>query len=170
MTGVSAGVRGRGSFPYCRIWRRATAGRALLLISNRANSVDPHVPGANRGSEVAWVPDGLLSLKVERECVDHANAAAAPQLAEEWNDNSSVTFKLRKDAIFTTVRRSPRRTSACRSTAYARSRRQSQFSSAPDRSRPSRPSSSTITFRIDYDRYDRQLLPTSRFHCNVLTE
>ena len=90
-----------------RFARAQSATDILVLISEAgANSVDPHTPGANRGSfEVAWnCYDRLLSLEVERDenGTEHANATKpAPELAEEWDDSGhSVTFKLRKDATF----------------------------------------------------------------------
>src|SRR5215831_192968 len=50
----------------------------LVLSESGANSVDPHTPGANRGSfEVGWNCYGrLLSLKDEKDenGVDHASA------------------------------------------------------------------------------------------------
>jgi peptide/nickel transport system substrate-binding protein len=100
-----------------RIASAQSANRTLLTISESgANSVDPHVPGANRGSyEVAWnCYDRLLSLKIEKDenGVDHANATKpAPELAEEWNDaairSPSSCARMRPS---TTARPSRRRT------------------------------------------------------------
>src|SRR5947209_4040136 len=98
---------GLASLAMPHLAKGQSAGRALLVISESgANSVDPHTPGANRGSyEVGWnCYDRLVSLQIEKDenGVDHANATKpAPELAVEWNDSGhSVMFKLRKNATF----------------------------------------------------------------------
>src|ERR1700761_4042202 len=102
---LKATTAGLASLAAPRLARAQPANQALLLVSeSAANSVDPHTPGANRGSyEVAWnCYDRLLSLTIEKDAngVDHANASKpSPELAEEWNDSGhSITFKLRKNA------------------------------------------------------------------------
>jgi peptide/nickel transport system substrate-binding protein len=148
------------------------AGGALLLISESgANSADPHTPGANRGCyEVAWnCYDRLLSLKIEKDenGVEHANATKpAPELAEEWNDSGrSVTFKLRKNATFhdgAPVTANDVKWSLDRAIAAGGNPRfQLGTGSLTD------PEQTVVvddhTFRIDYDRFDRQLLPNLAF-------
>lgn len=172
---ASAGV---ASLALPNLAKAQPASRALLAISESgANSVDPHVPGANRGSyEVAWnCYDRLLSLKVEKDAngVDHANASMpTPELAEEWNDSSSsVTFKLRKDATFhngAPVTAKDVKWSLDRAMAVGGNPR-FQLSTGS----LTRPEQTVVvddhTFRIDYDRYDRQLLPNLAFSIpNVL--
>jgi peptide/nickel transport system substrate-binding protein len=152
--------------------RGQPAGGPLLVISESgANSVDPHTPGANRGSyEVGWnCYDRLLSLKVEKDenGVDHANATKpAPELAEEWNDTGrSVTFKLRRNATFhdgAPVTAKDVQWSLSRAIAAGGNPRfQFSMGSLTD------PKKFVVvddhTFRIDYDRFDRQMLPNLAF-------
>ena len=62
---LGAASAGLASLAMPHVARAQSASRTLLLISESgANSVDPHTPGANRGSyEVAWnCYDRLLSL------------------------------------------------------------------------------------------------------------
>jgi peptide/nickel transport system substrate-binding protein len=144
----------------------------LFLISESgANSVDPHTPGANRGSyEVAWnCYDRLLSLQIEKDSngIDHANATKpAPELAEEWDDSGhSLTLKLRKNATFhdgAPVTAKDVKWSLERAIA-AGGNPKFQMSTAS----LSDPAQFVVvddhTFRIDYDRYDRQMLPNLAF-------
>jgi len=155
-----------------RFARAQSATDILVLISEAgANSVDPHTPGANRGSfEVAWnCYDRLLSLEVERDenGTEHANATKpAPELAEEWDDSGhSVTFKLRKDATFhdgAPVTAKDVKWSLDRAIGVGGNPK-FQLSTGS----LSRPEQFVVvddhTFRIDYDRFDRQLLPTLAF-------
>jgi peptide/nickel transport system substrate-binding protein len=149
-----------------------SASRALLLVSESgANSVDPHTPGANRGSyEVAWnCYDRLLSLTIEKDAtgVDHANATKpAPELAEEWNDSGhAITFRLRKNATFhdgAPVTAKDVKWSLDRAIAAGGNPRfQLGTGSLTD------PQQFVVvddhTFRIDYERYDRQMLPNLAF-------
>ncbi|MGD9769276.1 MAG: ABC transporter substrate-binding protein [Pseudolabrys sp.] len=166
---ASAGV---ASLAMPRVAVGQPANRALLAISESgANSVDPQVPGANRGSyEVAWnCYDRLLSLAIEKDAngVDHANAGKpAPQLAEEWNDSPrSVTFKLRKNATFhngAPVTAKDVKWSLDRAMAAGGNPRFQLSTGSLTRAEQ------TVvvddhTFRIDYDRYDPQLLPNLAF-------
>src|SRR3984885_5921609 len=155
-----------------RFARAQSATDILVLISEAgANSVDPHTPGANRGSfEVAWnCYDRLLSLEVERDenGTEHANATKpAPELAEEWDDSGhSVTFKLRKDATFhdaAPVTAKDVKWSLDRAIAAGGNPKfQLSTGSLTD------PEQNVVvddhTFRIDYARFDRQLLPNLAF-------
>jgi peptide/nickel transport system substrate-binding protein len=155
-----------------RLARAQSAKDTLVLISEAgANSVDPHTPGANRGSfEVAWnCYDRLLSLQVEKDetGVDHANATKpAPELAEEWDDSGhSVTFKLRKNSTFhdgAPVTAKDVKWSLDRAIGVGGNPK-FQLSTGS----LSNPEQFVVvddyTFRIDYDRFDRQLLPTLAF-------
>ena len=166
---ASAGV---ASLAMPRLATGQSASRALLVISESgANSVDPHTPGANRGSyEVAWnCYDRLLSLKVEKDAngVDHANAnVPVPELAEEWNDSGrAVTFKLRKNATFhdgAPVTAKDVKWSLDRAMAAGGNPR-FQLSTGS----LIRPEQNVVvddhTFRIDCDRLDPQLLPNLAF-------
>jgi peptide/nickel transport system substrate-binding protein len=163
---------GLASLAIARPAKAQPTNRVVLLVSESgANSVDPHTPGANRGSyEVAWnCYDRLLSLTIEKDAngVDHANATKpTPELAEEWNDSGrSVTFKLRKNATFhdgapvtaKDVKWSLERALA----AGGNPRFQLGTASLTD------PRQFVVvddhTFRIDYDRFDRQMLPNLAF-------
>jgi peptide/nickel transport system substrate-binding protein len=163
---------GLASLAMPHLAKAQSASGALLLISESgANSVDPHTPGANRGCyEVAWnCYDRLLSLQIEKDenGVDHANATKpAPELAEEWNESGhSVTFKLRRNATFhdgAPVTAKDVKWSLDRAIAAGGNPRfQLSTGSLTD------PAQSVVvddhTFRIDYDRFDRQLLPNSLF-------
>ena len=154
-----------------RLATAQSASGALLVISESgANSVDPHTPGANRGSyEVAWnCYDRLLSFKVEKDenGVDHANAnMPAPELAEEWNESGhSVTFKLRKNATFhdgAPVTAKDVKWSLDRAMAAGGNPRfQLSTGSLTD------PEQTVVvddhTFRIDYDRFDPSIAAESR--------
>ena len=177
---ASAGVASL-AMPSLAMPRPATAqsaSRALLVISESgANSVDPHTPGANRGSyEVAWnCYDRLLSFKVEKDAngVDHANAGIpAPELAEEWNEtSSSVTFKLRKNATFhngAPITAKDVKWSLDRAMAAGGNPR-FQLSTGSLTRAEQTVAVDDHTFRIDYDRLDPQLLPNLAFSVpNVL--
>ncbi len=155
-----------------RIAKAQLASETLSLISESgANSVDPHTPGANRGSyEVAWnCYDRLLSLQIEKDenGVDHANATKpAPELAVEWNDSGhSITLKLRKDATFhngAPVTAKDVKWSLDRAIAVGGNPK-FQLSTGS----LTRPEQFVVvddyTFRIDYDRFDRQMLPNLAF-------
>jgi peptide/nickel transport system substrate-binding protein len=169
---LQAASAGLASLAMPHVAKGQSAGGPLLLISESgANSVDPHTPGANRGSyEVGWnCYDRLLSLKVEKDesGIDHANATKpAPELAEEWNDSGrSVTFKLRRNATFhdgTPVTAKDVQWSLSRAIgAGGNPRFQLSTASLTD------PQQFVVvddhTFRIDYDRFDRQMLPTLAF-------
>jgi peptide/nickel transport system substrate-binding protein len=169
---LRAASAGLASLAMPHLAKAQSASRALLAISESgANSVDPHTPGANRGSyEVAWnCYDRLLSLQVEKDenGVEHANATKpAPELAEEWIDGDrAVTFKLRKNATFhdgSPVTAKDVKWSLARAIAAGGNPRfQLSTGSLTD------PEQLVVvddyTFRIDYDRYDRQLLPNLAF-------
>jgi peptide/nickel transport system substrate-binding protein len=78
----------------------------LVVLEGAPNSLDFHVPGANRQVyEVVWnIYDRLLGFGVKKDAngndyydVDNLQ----PELAEEWDRRDmSVTLKLRKDATF----------------------------------------------------------------------
>jgi peptide/nickel transport system substrate-binding protein len=163
---------GLASLALPHLAKGQSAGRALLVISESgANSVDPHTPGANRGSyEVGWnCYDRLVSLQIEKDenGVDHANATKpAPELAEEWNDSGhSVTFKLRKNATFhdgAPVTAKDVKWSLDRAIAAGGNPR-FQLSTASLTDPQQFAMVDDHTFRIDYDRFDRQLLPNLAF-------
>jgi peptide/nickel transport system substrate-binding protein len=166
---VSAGL---ASLAMPHLAKAQSASGALFLISESgANSVDPHTPGANRGCyEVAWnCYDRLLSLQIEKDenGVDHANATKpAPELAEEWNESGhSVTFKIRRNATFhdgAPVTAKDVKWSLDRAIAAGGNPR-FQLSTGS----LTHPEQCVVvddhTFRIDYDRFDRQLLPNLAF-------
>ena len=90
-----------------RTARAQSRGDSLLVVLEGApNSLDFHVPGANRQVyEVVWnIYDRLLGFGVKKDAngndyydVDNLQ----PELAEEWDRRAmSVTLKLRKDAKF----------------------------------------------------------------------
>jgi peptide/nickel transport system substrate-binding protein len=169
LQGTAAGLVGLAA---PRVARAQSGSDILTLISESgANSVDPHTPGANRGAyEVAWnCYDRLVSLKIEKDenGVDHANATKpAPELAEEWDDTGhSLTFKLRKGATFhdgAPVTARDVKWSLDRAIAAGGNPKfqlgtgsmtdPQQFVVVDDK-----------TFRIDYDRFDRQMLPNLAF-------
>jgi peptide/nickel transport system substrate-binding protein len=169
---LKATTAGVVSLAAARLARAQSSADTLIHISESgANSVDPHTPGANRGSyEVAWnCYDRLLSLKIEKDAngVDHANATKpVPELAEEWNDSGhSATLKLRKNATFhdgAPVTARDVKWSLDRAIA-AGGNPKFQMSTAS----LSDPAQFVVvddhTFRIDYDRFDRQLLPNLAF-------
>jgi peptide/nickel transport system substrate-binding protein len=163
---------GLASLAIPRIAHAQATSQLLLLISESgANSVDPHTPGANRGSyEVAWnCYDRLLSLAIEKDenGIDHANATKpTPELAEEWNDTGhSITFKLRKNATFhdgAPVTAKDVKWSLDRALAAGGNpKAQLDSGSLTD------PAQFVVvddhTFRVDYDRFDRQMLPNLAF-------
>jgi peptide/nickel transport system substrate-binding protein len=82
-------------------------GSLLVVLEGAPNSLDFHVPGANRQVyEVVWnIYDRLLTFGVKKDAngndyYDVRNLQ--PELAEEWDlRDMSVTLKLRKDATFT---------------------------------------------------------------------
>lgn len=169
---LRAASAGAASLAMPRLAIGQPANRALLVISESgANSVDPHTPGANRGSyEVAWnCYDRLLSFKVEKDPsgAGHANAGMpVPELAEEWNQSSSsVTFKLRKNATFhngAPITAKDVKWSIDRAMAAGGNPRFQLSTGSLTRSEQ------TVvvddhTFRIDYDRLDPQLLPNLAF-------
>src|SRR5579862_543924 len=163
---------GLASLAVPRFAKAQTANDTLFLISESgANSVDPHTPGANRGSyEIAWnCYDRLLSLQIEKDAngVDHANATKpAPELAEEWNDSGhSVTLKLRKNATFhdgAPVTAKDVKWSLDRAIA-AGGNPKFQMSTASLTDPAQFVVVDDYTFRIDYDRFDRQMLPNLAF-------
>jgi peptide/nickel transport system substrate-binding protein len=81
-------------------------GSLLVVLEGAPNSLDFHVPGANRQVyEVVWnIYDRLLTFGVKKDAngndyYDVGNLQ--PELAEEWDlRDMSVTLKLRKDATF----------------------------------------------------------------------
>jgi peptide/nickel transport system substrate-binding protein len=156
---------------------QSPANTLLSISESGANSVDPHVPGANRGSyEVAWnCYDRLLSLQIEKDenGVDHANAGKpVPLLAEEWNETDrAVTFKLRKNATFhngAPVTAKDVKWSLDRAMAAGGNPR-FQLSTGSLTSPQQTVVVDDHTFRIDYDRVDPQLLPNLAFSIpNVL--
>jgi peptide/nickel transport system substrate-binding protein len=169
---LKATTVGLASLAAPRLARTQPANQALLMVSESgANSVDPHTPGANRGSyEVAWnCYDRLLSLEVQKDAngTDHANATRpAPELAEEWDDTGhAVTLKLRKNATFhdgAPVTAKDVKWSLDRAIAAGGNPR-FQMSTASLSSPDQFVVVDDHTFRIDYDRYDRQMLPNLAF-------
>ncbi len=169
---LKATTAGLASLAAPHLARAQSSSQTLLLISESgANSVDPHTAGANRGSyEVAWnCYDRLLSLQVEKDAngTDHANATKpAPELAEEWDDNGhAVTMKLRKDATFhdgAPVTARDVKWSLDRALAAGGNPR-FQMSTASLSSPEQFVVVDDHTFRIDYDRFDRQMLPNLAF-------
>jgi peptide/nickel transport system substrate-binding protein len=90
-----------------RAARAQDKGDSLLVVSEGGpNSLDFHVPGANRNVyEVVWnIYDRLIGFGVKKD--DNGNdyydvRNLKPELAEDWDlRDTSVTLKLRKDATF----------------------------------------------------------------------
>ena len=87
---------------------QAQADRLLIVSELTANSLDTHTVGANRAAYgVVWmtydrlITFGTKTLQNGVKSYDYFNLK--PQLATSWEfapDNSSVTFKLRRDASF----------------------------------------------------------------------
>ncbi len=110
--GAIAGER----FGVPRAWAQDKSETLLVVFENGPNSLDFHVPGANRlVYEVVWnIYDRLLTFGVKKDAngndyydVDNL----VPELAEEWDlRDMYVTLKLRKDATSPTARRSLRKT------------------------------------------------------------
>jgi peptide/nickel transport system substrate-binding protein len=168
---LRAASAGLASLAMPHVAKGQSAGVVVTISESGANAVDPHTPGANRGSyEVAWnCYDRLLSLQIEKDenGVDHANASKpVPELAEEWNDSGhSVTFKLRKGATFhdgAPVTAKDVKWSFDRAIAAGGNPR-FQFSTASLTDPKQFVVVDDHTFRIDYDRFDRQLLPNLAF-------
>jgi peptide/nickel transport system substrate-binding protein len=169
---LKAASAGALSLAAPRLAKAQAGAETLTLISEAgANSVDPHTPGANRGSyEVAWnCYDRLVSLQIEKDenGVDHANATKpAPELAEEWDDSGhAVTFKLRKGATFhngAPVTANDVKWSLERAIA-AGGNPKFQLSTASLTDPQQFVVVDDHTFRIDYDRFDRQMLPNLAF-------
>ncbi len=100
--GTIAGER----FGVPRAWAQDKSETLLAVFENGPNSLDFHVPGANRlVYEVVWnIYDRLLTFGVKKDAngndyydVDNL----VPELAEEWDlRDMYVTLKLRKDATF----------------------------------------------------------------------
>jgi hypothetical protein len=114
------------------IWSPAKAQsrqETLLIVSeNGPNNLDIHGVGTNvPGYEASWnCYDRLISHEMKTDCPNGTPVLRRdkfkPELAEDMNiGDMSVTFKLRKDAVSRTARRSPPRTSNGRSTARSRS-------------------------------------------------
>ncbi len=169
LKGASAGL---ASLAAPHVARAQLGSDTLSTISESgANSVDPHTPGANRGSyEVAWnCYDRLVSLQIEKDenGVDHANATKpAPGLAEEWIDSGhAVTFKLRRSATFhdgAPVTARDVKWSLDRAIA-AGGNPKFQLSTGSMTSPEQFVAVDDHTFRIDYDRFDRQMVPNLAF-------
>ncbi|MGA2941342.1 MAG: ABC transporter substrate-binding protein [Xanthobacteraceae bacterium] len=168
LKGTTAGL---ASLAAPQLARAQSNGTILLISESGANSVDPHTPGANRGSyEIAWnCYDRLLSLQIEKDAngTDHANAKKpAPELAEEWDDSGhAVTLKLRQDATFhngAPVTAKDVKWSLDRAIAAGGNPR-FQMSTASLSSPEQFVVVDDHTFRIDYDRFDRQMLPNLAF-------
>ncbi len=89
-------------------WAQSRADRLLIAGEMVANSLDTHTPGANRASYglVMMTYDRLIqfgSRSLPGGGMTYDYFKLEPQLAESWvvaPDNSSVTFKLRQDAVF----------------------------------------------------------------------
>jgi peptide/nickel transport system substrate-binding protein len=87
-------------------WAQDKGESLLAVLEGAPNSLDFHVPGANRQVyEVVWnIYDRLLTFGVKKDAngndyYDVRNLQ--PELAEEWDlRDTSVTLKLRKDATF----------------------------------------------------------------------
>ena len=87
---------------------QAQSDRVLIVSELTANSLDTHTVGANRAAYgVVWMTyDRLITFGTKTlpngvKSYDYFNLK--PQLATSWEfapDNSSVTFKLRRDASF----------------------------------------------------------------------
>src|SRR3984957_19595483 len=168
LKGTTAGL---ASLAAPHLARAQSNGTILLISESGANSVDPHTPGANRGAyEVAWnCYDRLLSLQIEKDAngTDHANAnKPAPERAEKWDESGhAVTLKLRQDATFhngAPVTAKDVKWSLDRALAAGGNPR-FQMSTASLSSPEQFVVVDDHTFRIDYDRFDRQMLPNLAF-------
>ena len=82
--------------------------RVLIVTELTPNSLDTHTVGANRGAYgVVWMTyDRLITFgtkTLSNGVLSYDYFSLKPQLAESWEfapENSAVTFKLRRDAIF----------------------------------------------------------------------
>ena len=91
-----------------RAWAESRNDTLLVATEMNPNSLDSHPVGANRASYgVAWLLyDRLLKFGVKTlpdGGLSYDYFKLEPQLAESWTfapDNSSVTFHLRRDAVF----------------------------------------------------------------------
>src|SRR5262245_26843807 len=92
-------------------WEALAQGQAdrILIVSElTANSLDTHTVGANRAAYgVVWMTyDRLITFgtkTLSNGVKSYDYFSLKPQLAEAWEfapDNSSVTFKLKRDAVF----------------------------------------------------------------------
>jgi peptide/nickel transport system substrate-binding protein len=87
-------------------WAQDRGESLLAVLEGAPNSLDFHVPGANRQVyEVVWnIYDRLLTFGVKKDANgnDYYDVnSLQPELAEEWDlRDMSVTLKLRKDATF----------------------------------------------------------------------
>src|SRR5437660_10966668 len=108
-TGLAAGgVFGAEALHGGPAWAQQKGGESQLVVrlEGAPNSLDFHVPGANRQVyEVVWnIYDRLLGFGVKKDAngndyYDVENLQ--PELAEAWDRRDmSVTLKLRKDATF----------------------------------------------------------------------
>ena len=87
---------------------QAKSDRVLIVAEMNANSLDTHTVGANRATYgLVWmiydrlITFGTRTLPNGVQSYDYFNLK--PQLAESWEfapDNSSVTFKLKRDVTF----------------------------------------------------------------------
>lgn len=95
-------------FMDTRVWAQSRSDTVLIATEMNANSLDPHTIGANRASYgAAWLLyDRLLKFGVKTlpgGSLSYDYFKLEPQLAESWTfsaDESSVLFKLRRDAVF----------------------------------------------------------------------
>jgi peptide/nickel transport system substrate-binding protein len=106
-TALAAGSAIAGDrFVVPQAWAQDKSETLLAVFENGPNSLDFHVPGANRQVyEVAWnIYDRLVSFGVKKDAngndyYDVNNLQ--PELAEEWDlRDTHVTMKIRKDATF----------------------------------------------------------------------
>lgn len=87
-------------------WTESGENTLLTISEGGPNSFDVHAPGSNRGGyEVAWnCYDRLISWGAKTDADGNAHwdsTRLVPELAEQWDlRDMSVTFKLRKDAVF----------------------------------------------------------------------
>src|ERR1044071_4915490 len=91
-------------------WPAAAQSKSTVFVAAEmnANSLDTHTVGANRATYgLVWMTyDRLIQFgtrKLPNGVLSYDYFDLKPQLAESWQvapDNTSVTFKLRKDVTF----------------------------------------------------------------------
>jgi peptide/nickel transport system substrate-binding protein len=103
-----AGIGATSTLFNARVLAQGSNDRVLIVSEMNANSLDTHTVGANRAAYgLVWMTyDRLITFGTKmlpNGVSSYDYFKLEPQLAESWEfapDNSSVTFKLRRDATF----------------------------------------------------------------------